>query len=51
MHTVSYSKPVKALPYSATAQKSARKPVSGWKPQNPSLTREELREIVLDLIG
>ncbi|MBM6595180.1 hypothetical protein [Microvirga pudoricolor] len=51
MHTRTPIKPVKAMPRPLSAKPSPRKAMPSWKPQVPNLTRDEIREIVIDLIG
>ncbi len=51
MHTHTPTKSVKAQPRPLSAQKAPRQAAASWRPQTPSLTREEMREIVIDLIG
>ncbi len=48
MQTQSHTPPksAKALP-----RPMPRKPGAGWKPQDVGLSRQELRDIVIDLIG
>lgn len=43
-------KPRKALPAPAPRRPEPRA-AAAWKPQEVGLTRQELREIVIDLIG
>jgi hypothetical protein len=49
MQSITHSKLVKALQPSPKRQ--PRKPASPWQPQSGSLTREEIRAIVIDQIG
>ena len=49
MQSITQSKLVKALQPSPKRQ--PRKPAALWQPQSGSLTREELRAIVIDQIG
>jgi hypothetical protein len=50
MHTLSHSKTVKVLPC-PLSEKTLRKASASWKPQAPNLTPDEIRKIVIDLIG
>jgi hypothetical protein len=49
MQSITHSKLVKALQPSPKRQ--PRKPAALWQPQSGSLTREEIRAIVIDQIG
>jgi hypothetical protein len=55
MHTLPYTKPAKMLsqplPNNQLRKSISTKSVSTWQPQQSSLTREEIRAIVLDQIG
>ncbi len=44
-------KPMKALPHRLPRKPEASTAASVWKPQEVGLTRQELRDIVIDLIG
>ena len=50
MQTHSRSKADKSLPRPAPRRPEPRA-ISSWKPQDVGLTRQELRDIVLDVIG
>ncbi len=50
MQTITHTKPVKALPH-PMAKRPAHKPASPWQPQQTTLTREEIRAIIIDQIG
>jgi hypothetical protein len=50
MQHISHSKPVKALSQ-PLPKRQPRQSVSPWQPQPGSLTREEIRAIVIDQIG
>jgi hypothetical protein len=50
MQTTTYTKPVKVLSHSMP-KRPAHKPASTWQPQQTSLTREEIRAIIIDQIG
>lgn len=49
MQSISHSKPAKAL--QSSSKRQPRKPAALWQPQSGSLTREEIRAIVIDQIG
>ena len=49
MKSIAHSKPAKAL--QPSPKKQPRKPSAPWQPQSGSLTREEIRAIVIDQIG
>jgi hypothetical protein len=50
MKNQSHHKPLKAIP--ASGMKSGhRKPAEAWRPKATSLTREEVRELVMEMIG
>jgi hypothetical protein len=51
MQTQSHPTPVKALSRLIPRKPEPRQTASTWKPQEVGLTREELRNIVIDLIG
>jgi hypothetical protein len=51
MQTQSHPTPAKALPRSMPRRPEARAAAPTWKPQEVGLTRQELRDIVIDLIG
>jgi hypothetical protein len=51
MQTQSHSKPVKDLPRPMPRRPEDHSTGSTWKPQQVGLTRQELRDIVIDLIG
>ncbi len=51
MQTQSHLKPAKALPHPMPRKPEARAAAPTWKPQEVGLTRQELRDIVIDLIG
>ena len=42
---------MKALPRPVVRKPEPRQSASAWKPQEVGLTRQELRDIVIDLIG
>jgi hypothetical protein len=50
MYTIPSSKPVKVLSR-PSPQKQPCKSTSTWQPQQTSLTREEVRAIILEQIG
>jgi hypothetical protein len=50
MYTIPYTKPVKVLSQ-PLPKKQPRKSISTWQPQQTSLTREEVRAIILEQIG
>jgi hypothetical protein len=50
MQTVTHTKPVKAMSQ-PIPKRPAHKPASTWQPQQTSLTREEIRAIIIDQIG
>jgi hypothetical protein len=50
MYTIPNKKPAKALSL-LSPKKQPRKSTSTWQPQQTSLTREEIRAIVLEQIG
>ena len=50
MHTIPHMKPSKAIPQTSP-KKQPSKPNSTWQPQQTSLTREEVRAIILEQIG
>jgi hypothetical protein len=50
MQTITHTKPVKVLPHSMP-KRPAHKPASTWQPQQTTLTREEIRAIIIDQIG
>ena len=49
MQTITYTKPAKVL--SHPVPKKQHKPATTWQPQQTSLTREEIRAIIIDQIG
>ncbi|WP_160310448.1 hypothetical protein [Microvirga vignae] len=49
MDTIPYTKPAKVL--SQPLPKKQTKALSTWQPQQSSLTREEIRAIILEQIG
>jgi hypothetical protein len=49
MQTITYTKPAKVL--SHPVPKKQHKPAATWQPQQTSLTREEIRAIIIDQIG
>jgi hypothetical protein len=49
MQSISHSKPAKSL--QSSSKRKSRKPAALWQPQSGSLTREEIRAIVIDQIG
>lgn len=51
MQTQSHSMPVKAPQRPLPRKAEDHSTVSKWKPQQVGLTRQELRDIVIDLIG
>ncbi len=51
MQLQSHSKPAKALPCPMPRKPELRQTASTWKPQEVGLTRQELGDIVIDLIG
>ena len=51
MQTHSDPKPEKALPRPMPRKPEHHASASTWKPQQVGLTREELRDIVIELIG
>ncbi len=51
MQTQSHLKPAKTLPRPMPRKPEPHVAVSAWKPQEVGLTRQELREIIVDLIG
>ncbi len=51
MQAQSYSMSAKALPRPLPRKPEPRATASAWKPQEVGLTRQELRDIVIDLIG
>jgi len=50
MYTISYTKPVKTLSQ-PLPKKQPHKSLSAWRPQQTTLTREEIRAIILEQIG
>jgi hypothetical protein len=50
MQTIPHTKPVKALSH-PIPRRPSHKPASTWQPQQTSLTREEIRAIIIDQIG
>ena len=50
MYTIPYTKPVKMLSQ-PLPKKQPRKSLATWQPQQTSLTREEIRAIILEQIG
>jgi hypothetical protein len=48
MQSITHSKPAKAM---QPSKRQPRKPAALWQPQSGSLTREEIRAIVIDQIG
>jgi hypothetical protein len=50
MQTTNHAKPVKALSH-PVPKRQLSKPVTPWQPQQTSLTREEIRAIIIDQIG
>lgn len=50
MYTIPSTKPVKVLSQTSP-KKQSRKSISTWQPQQSSLTREEVRAIILEQIG
>ncbi len=51
MQTHVHPKPVKALPRPVPRRTEPRATTPTWKPQEVGLSREEIRDIVIDLIG
>ena len=51
MQIQSHPKSAKALPRPVVRKPEPRQSASAWKPQEVGLTRQELRDIVIDLIG
>jgi hypothetical protein len=51
MQLSSHANPVKALSRPQPVKTESRAATPAWQPQLGSLTREELRKIVTDLIG
>jgi hypothetical protein len=49
MKSTTHSTPAKAL--QSSSKRQPRKPAALWQPQSGSLTREEIRAIVIDQIG
>ena len=50
MKNQSHHKPLEAVP--ASGMKSGhRKPAEAWRPKATSLTRQEVRELVMEMIG
>ena len=49
MQFITHSKPAKAM--QPLPKRHPRKPAALWQPQSGSLTREEIRAIVIDQIG
>ena len=50
MQAITHTKPVKVLPH-PMPKRPAHKPASTWQPQQTTLTREEIRAIIIDQIG
>ncbi|MGO4526356.1 hypothetical protein AB4097_16005 [Microvirga sp. 2MCAF35] len=50
MYTKSHTKPVKTLSQ-PLPKKPPHKSLSAWQPQQTTLTREEIRAIILEQIG
>jgi hypothetical protein len=50
MKTIAHTKPVKA-PFQPSTPKQPRKCGTTWQPHQSSLTREEIRAIILEQIG
>jgi hypothetical protein len=51
MHTETYAIPAKSLSRPLPVKTEPRAATPTWRPQAGGLTREELRKIVIDLIG
>ncbi len=51
MQVQSHPKSAKALPRPMVHKPEPQQTASTWKPQEVGLTRQELRDIVIDLIG
>lgn len=51
MQVQSHLKPAKAMPRPMPRKPEVRTATSTWKPQEVGLTRQELRDIIIDLIG
>ncbi len=51
MQTQSHPTPAKALSRLIPRKPEPRQTASTWKPQEVGLTRQELRDIVIDLVG
>ena len=51
MQTQSHPTPMKPLPRPVRRKPEGHATGSTWKPQQVGLTREELRDIVIELIG
>ncbi|EIM29129.1 hypothetical protein [Microvirga lotononidis] len=50
MNTIRHTKPVKTLSQ-PLPKKQPHNPLSTWRPQQTTLTREEIRAIILEQIG